>query len=215
MTALITPEDIINDVLLDVSDFSNNEYMRALRFVERGVGEINLFHSKEYKIVKLTINENLTATLPDDYVRHSMIGVLINNQIYPLSSNNENVNTGENKTYKDTSYRLGHKGGLSAYGEYTINQSQHRIEFSKNIVSLDVYLKYISTGLESDKKIPVIYRETLIAYVKWKLEKDVNLRMVLEREYYQEVGKLRESLVPTMHEVYDAILSGQSITPKR
>jgi len=226
MQALITIKEILADVMLDIDDQSNSQFLRASRFVERGIGEINLFHGKLYTITKLDIDYNkLTAPLPSDYVRYVRIGVYNNKgQLTDLTINHKNVNipakdcseeTVDEVEYSDTSYRYGHRGGLSSYYECTINVKQHRIEFSTNLSGNDVYLVYISTGVNSKTLIPVIYRESLIAYTKWKMETDVRMKDYYKNEYYEEVEKLRDAQAPTLSEFIDAIYQSASGTAHR
>ena len=221
MQSLITIKEIVADIMLDMDDQSNGQFLRATRFIERGIGELKLFHAKMTTPVKLNINyDTLTAPLPSDYVRYVEIGVYNNHgQLIPLTINDKLINVqakscdsdkADEVEYIDTSNRYGHKGGLSEFKECRINLEKHRIEFSTNLKGYDVYLKYISTGVDSNTLIPVIYRESLIAYGRWKLEKNPNLRDYLKREYYEEVEKLRDAQSPTLQELYDAVLQSSN-----
>jgi len=112
-------------------------------------------------------------------------------------------------------------GGYSELGRYRINLDEFRIEFSPDVILEDITLEYVSSGVKIDGTtyIPLIARESVIAYIIWKNSKSrsipQNERLELKQEYYEELEKLNDALVPSFDEMYDALLQGYAMVATR
>lgn len=103
--------------------------------------------------------------------------------------------------------------GLSALGSYREDTENCRFTFS-NQVPIDslIVLEYKSTGLEkgTDTRIPVIAREALIAFVKWKAldnpRNSISDRQLYKKQWLETKRTLRYRLnTPTISEVLDVL----------
>ena len=86
---------IINDfiVTLDGDDYASNASDTAIRnFALRGIREIGFDLGKRIKSMKLSINDNDTVTLPDDFVDLSKIGIIDSDGIVRVFGNNKHIN---------------------------------------------------------------------------------------------------------------------------
>lgn len=86
---------IIRDfiITLDGDDYASNASDSAIRnFALRGIREIGFDLGKKIKSLKLSINDNDTVTLPDDFVDLSKIGVVDSDGILRVFGNNKNIN---------------------------------------------------------------------------------------------------------------------------
>lgn len=80
-------------ITLDGDDYASNASDSAIRnFALRGIREIGFDLGKKIKSLKLSINDNNTVTLPDDFVDLSKIGVVDSDGILRVFGNNKNVN---------------------------------------------------------------------------------------------------------------------------
>jgi hypothetical protein len=229
-SGLITLKSVVDDFLSE-NKLDESEFVRLLRIAERGMGELSMFVIPTIKTTTLTIDRRTNAaSLPRDYMDYSRIGVIVNGDLYPLSSNsnlqlNKEINcedTGvpnesSDKFVEDHSYSS--RGGHSQFGEYRLNIAKHRIEFDSNASSRQVVLEYISTGVNASEEtyVPYMALECMIAWVDWKNSKgdrSLNRVDVQEREriYYNEFEKLKDKYIPSAQELLDAYRSTHKLT---
>jgi hypothetical protein len=230
---LITLQSVVDDVANQLNDFSDSNTIRFMRFGERCLSDLHIFYLDNVTTKTLKINKNINATpLPSDFVRLIRLGTrLSNGRLYTMTSDdtlelsNDNVLCDDKSTLNegfqvdDGSFST--VGGYSEFGRYRVNQDEFRIEFSPDVILEEVTLEYVSSGVKIDGTtyIPLIAREAVIAYIIWKNSKSrsipQNERMELKQEYYEELEKLNDALMPSFDEMYDALLQGYAMVTTR
>ena len=82
------PIDEAINAYLDESEQSNHKFYKMWNLAFRAMTELGLDAFYAVKTMKLPVNENLTVTLPGDYLNYSKVGVLNDaGQIIPLDVN--------------------------------------------------------------------------------------------------------------------------------
>jgi len=216
---------VVDDVQNELKDYNDKSYFRFLRFVERGLKELNIFHLNNVSVMTLTVDtDSKSAPLPGDFLTLRRIGVLLGNgRVYPLTADSDlNINKDSEcgQIQKDDStaivqdYRTyKSRGGTSEAGTYRINYKQNRIEFGPSVTSDTVIIEYVSSGIQinGDTFVPELAREALMSFVMWKIQPiGTALRQRAEIAYYTEIKKLNDAMMPTMDEMVDALLQGKT-----
>tara|TARA_R100000329_G_scaffold56012_2_gene50777 strand:+ start:4605 stop:5429 length:825 start_codon:yes stop_codon:yes gene_type:complete len=86
---------VVNDFILtlDTDDYVSNASDTAIRsFALRGVREMGFDMLKVVRSLKVSVNSNNTATLPDDYVDWSKVGVVGDDGLIYVLGENKNIN---------------------------------------------------------------------------------------------------------------------------
>ena len=176
---------------------TEHKYMQMLDIGIRGVKELTFDTTQEVKVTSLTLNSNLTADLPCDYVKYRRIGVYKNQDYYSLGldenmpmpigvdgcgnpinrSVTEDTDNLEN-VYWMINYRGGENtggiyglgGGNNENGYYRIDKENNQIVFSSEFGGSSVVVEYISDGSgdSGQYEIHVFAEEALRAYIWWK-----------------------------------------------
>lgn len=82
---------VVRNFLVEKNQFSLHNYQRILQIAIRGYHHLNLHVLPSIKVAYLTINDNLTADLPADYMHYTKIGVSINGVFVTLGLNKDMV----------------------------------------------------------------------------------------------------------------------------
>lgn len=85
--AVVNLDYIVNSCISDLQIHNTNEYDRLLQFAVRGFRKLNLMVLPSIKVAYLTLNENNTIDLPNDFVSYTKIGVVIGGNIWNLTLN--------------------------------------------------------------------------------------------------------------------------------
>lgn len=75
---------VIAGCLTDLNDYSTNRYAQFLYWALEGYIELNLYDYPSIKVAYLTVNENGTVDLPDDYVYYTSIGICVGGRVITL-----------------------------------------------------------------------------------------------------------------------------------
>lgn len=182
LSGVITLQEIVDNVLNDLKNYSEENYKRYLQWAIRGALKLNIYHLKDStRYAKLPVTSINTADLPDDFVDYKKIGLCINGKIWTLSRSDnmcmtiteecgEETNTNtkiESFVVDGTYYGLG--GGYNI-SNFQIDYVNRRIKLDGNIPGGYIILEYTSTGIELSGNIilPIIALEALIAWVHFK-----------------------------------------------
>ena len=71
----ISLDEIIKSLLIQMGEQTEHKYMQMLDIGIRGIKELTMDATQEIKMVVLSVNSNLTAGLPCDFVGYRRIGV--------------------------------------------------------------------------------------------------------------------------------------------
>jgi len=101
-------QQVINDFMLslDGNDYAAHASDAAVRnFALRGLRELGFDMLKVIRSLKLSVSSNNTATLPDDYVDWSKVGVVGGDGLVYVLGENKNINYSQKySTESDTTY---------------------------------------------------------------------------------------------------------------
>lgn len=182
---------------MDEARLSNHAYARLWHMAFRGMTEMGLDSFYFVKSIKIPVNANLTATLPNDYLQYAKVGVLNEQgEIIPMGVNNNLTvafdlsPTRLTQTQDDTiptqineqgvwwynywnGYSYGPQYGLPSgtpyIGSYKIDEANGVIVLSENFIYPYVMLEYVCSPQENGEYyIPIQFKEALIAYLRWK-----------------------------------------------
>ena len=71
----ISLDEIIKSLLIQMGEQTEHKYMQMLDIGIRGIKELTMDSTQEVKLTTLTVNSNLTADLPCDFVGYRRIGI--------------------------------------------------------------------------------------------------------------------------------------------
>ena len=244
VSGLTTVSSIVDDVILELG-IDDSHKLKLMRLAERGVVDFVGFHLESVKTILLEVSEDtFTAPLPRDYANFSRIGIFKGGQLQQLSLNNKiqlnrTAACGQTPNNEAPSravagyygypyasnygtYRpaYGYRGGVSEFGEYSINIREWEIQLTK--YREDIYLEYVSTGINQNGETNLIegMREPIIAFIKWKNGEGQNIPLSrlndLERKYRDEVVRFRQKHQRmSLQEYMDAFYASMSNTATR
>jgi hypothetical protein len=121
---IVNLDYVVRLVLMDLDDYSMNNYKKFLQYAILGFTDLNLSTIQSLKVAYLTVNPNTkTVDLPDDYIDYSKIGYDGGGVIKTLSLNNDlmlvretdDCGNGINQNGEDCA---GDLGGIFPYSYY-------------------------------------------------------------------------------------------------
>lgn len=181
---------------LDESEQSNQKFYKIWNFAYRWLHDVGLDAFFIVKSVKIPTNENLTATLPADFLNYSKVGVLnekgevitmgVNNNLtvsFDLSPNRiQQVEDPTMVTIENqqgswwynywNGYGYGNLYGLPSgqpfIGNYKIDNANGVIVLSPGFSYPYIILEYVCTPTPGQEYyFPIQFREAVIAYLRW------------------------------------------------
>lgn len=192
----ITLDSVVNNYL-DQSEQGVHKYYKIWQLAFRGLETLGLDFFYTVKSVKLPVNPNKTVTLPSDYVKYTKIGVLnAKGEIVGLTFNNKlttfadllpdrQEKTEDNSLFGWYNYQApifynywdgigyaavyGLPSGGQRVGEFKIDNANNLVVLNEHYNYDYLMVEYISSPQEGeDYRIPVQFREALIAYLGWQ-----------------------------------------------
>lgn len=208
---LISLKNIVDDYLLQLGK-DESEYLRYLRLCERSITDMHLFSFGGVKVEKITIDKTkLYSAFPKDFSKFLKLGFIDGGEIVPIAMNSRlHISRGENcgevvdvQSLENEEVKF-YNSGMDYYGEIRLNETMNRIEFSSDIAFTELYLEYVSTGLNSSEEtlIPIKYREYLIADLNWKAVQydklvsggEKQTAKIIRDEELMKIGQLKVNL---------------------
>lgn len=211
---------------LDEINGSKNEFSRAYRIAMRGWRELNWDVTGVLKSTRLPVCNDLTAKLPDNFLKEISVGVinssghlatLTKNERLTLYCEDDEIPSEDWYMYESNLNILTGRGSLGI-GSHN-NIGEYRVDRDAGILILDpsfcydgVVLEYLAVGEEKGlESINELASEALIAYIRWKwhiAKKGVTQgdRATFRKEYYNErrLARLRIKM-PTLQEMNQAV----------
>lgn len=197
---MIPLDSVINDYLSE-SEQSNAKYFRLWHIAFRGMENLGLDFFYQIKSQKLPINDNLTVTLPADYLKWTKVGYLNSvGEVAPLKYN-ESLSTFKDLlpdrqtavqgnsvilnfyspssptfyNYYSVNFGYGNLYGLPTTGSYG---GQFKVDEANGVILLDTYwlwtdlmLEYVATPLEGQEYF--IPLQFREALIAWLAWKDI------------------------------------------
>ena len=191
----ITLDSCITDYLTE-SEQTQHKYWKCWQLAFRCLEQLGLDFFYRVQSVKLPVNSNLTVTLPADYLNWSKVGILnAKGEIIPLYHNDKLTTYGdlmpnrEDKINDPDSLWLGWNDntwcnfwdgwnytniyGVSSgepfVGSFKVDTQNGVILLSENFIKSYLMLEYVSSPSENETyRIPMQFRETLIAWLWWR-----------------------------------------------
>lgn len=189
------PLDQVVTDYLDEAQLSNNQYSRIWHIAYRGFEDLGLDAFYHIQSVKLPINDNMTVTLPADYLNWSKVGVLNDKgEIIPLNYNGNlttyadlqptRIAQTEDDTlatwnYEYTWYNYWNGGAYT--NVYGVPSGQpfvgsFKVDTVNGVILLNEHYRYDYLMLEyvaspqpgGEYYLPLQFREALISWIRWK-----------------------------------------------
>lgn len=213
----VTLRDVVKEFMLsiDVDDYTNGASEAMVKnYALRGIRDMGFDMGRIIKSATVTVSDNNTASLPDDFVNLVKIGVVTDEGRVIVFAKDDNItkepssglSTVDPDSYHDdfvfrnfihngehgVLYGIG--GGYRP-GYYKINLSESRIEFDSSMQYDKVAVEYIADeALSTDPTIHVFAEEALRSYIYYKLiERKSNVpggeKQRARSEYYNERRK--------------------------
>ena len=213
----VTLRDVVKEFMLsiDVDDYTNGASEAMVKnYALRGIRDMGFDMGRIIKSATVTVSDNNTASLPDDFVNLVKIGVVTDEGRVIVFAKDDNItkepssglSTVDPDSYHDdfvfrnfihngehgVLYGI---GGSYRPGYYKINLSESRIEFDSSMQYDKVAVEYIADeALSTDPTIHVFAEEALRSYIYYKLiERKSNVpggeKQRARSEYYNERRK--------------------------
>lgn len=195
---IVNLDYIVNLVLMDLDDYSMVKYKKFLQYAVLGYQDLNLYTMQNIKVAYLTVKDNKTADLPNDYIEYTKIGFNSGGSFSVLGSNDDlilprlnddcgdeiNENSGEcdsggvigyyfSPHYRNGQYvgeMYGGAGDGNTNGDYRIDRDRWQIAFGSEMSAKTIILEYKSSGVNGNgsTNIPRQCVEALRSYVHWQ-----------------------------------------------
>lgn len=165
--------DIVNELMIEIGEGQTNKFGRFFQLGVSGLRQMNLNTTGFPKITELTIGDNDTADLPNDYINYTRIALCINGVLWSLGNNPNlclvpeyddcgNPVAGTNTANTEFGYMVnpfiadnyrngslagrmfGIGGDNNMLGYYRIDMNTRKILFSNLTRNYTVVLEYIS-----------------------------------------------------------------------
>jgi len=206
-------------------------YMRYKQIVIEGLTqELGVSHTEGIKVYYAVVDEVNNVYLPQDYIRYSRIGIIMNGQIYTLTKNDnilipEGKVCGVEEVNADllTKLNLPHalnyaKGGGYNVGEFRVDERERVIRFRGSLAGQVIVVEYRSSGvsLDTETYIPIMVVPVLKEYLEYTLMKrnpDVPESKVYRyRQQYLEARRqyIKRKNPFNMYDVMDVIDRGKT-----
>ena len=227
-SSVVTLKDLVNTILFNTGR-DQSDYFHIYNYVISAIREINMLHASDFKVVKLTVNQNtFTIDWPDDYLGLVYLGIPVGGKIHTLTRKDELITTttwvnGQETltTEQDEGVRadFGQRSGYGATGGkniayYTSDKKNRRFFINGlRLQFAEVILGYKTSGVSDENTlIPVTYLMAIQQWVEWRIAQRADSRNLKEadyfkKEYEQEISLLKAFESPTMDELYDAYYS--------
>lgn len=213
----VTLKDVVKEFMLsiDVDDYTNGVSEALVKnYALRGIRDMGFDMGKVIKSATIEVSENNTASLPNDFVNLTKIGVVSDQGKVIVFAKDNNITKEEStgiSTVDPDSYHddfvfrnfihngehgvLYGIGGGYRPGYYKVNLSESRIEFDSSMSYDKVAVEYVADeALAADPSVHVFAEEALRSYIYYKIiERKSNVPMGEKQrarsEYYNERRK--------------------------
>lgn len=244
MNGDIAIKEIVARVKMDLNESTSRMDMKLTQYAIDCLTDMRLYIMPEIAVRTLEVQPNMTAELPNDFMRYRRIAVVAGNRMCVLKHDHDlALRTGENSLC-DEDFQTSSNGGCEYgvwgfnvrgnqymgehYGRsrsaniprFRLNTQMGRIELQSNSNIDEIVLEYVSTGdLSETTLIGREYMPMVRAYIHYQLAKydpeaRMNQKQLLLREYEHEADRVKHLNLPTPEEFLDAIYSAATSSPR-
>ena len=231
ISGIIRADSICYDIM-DRMDLDRSAVRKIFAYLIEGYREFNTYHIANPVFEKKTIPANGILDLPLDCVYVNNIFMPVDGEMKPMSRKNDLVRTTTIINGTETREGIDGEGepinvdtqGPNAQpynqlGYYTIDNIQRRIYFLTDWRD-EVILSYTTSGISRfDSYIPVIYKSSLMNYIRWQFSRDnkesYNMIEVNRRDYMESLEMLRQSVGDwTLQDLAEAFITNTQIATR-
>jgi hypothetical protein len=214
-----TLNNIVREECLIQDDLNLSNYLKYLTFAKEAIRDLKLDRKNEPTVLVATTTSIATLAFPDDYLQWSRIGTIEGDRVKTFIVNNNLAlhQTGDDDNYSAYqpsygapiaggsaySYNLLYNSSGSIYGfgnggylndgQFRVDTTNRRFQFSSDYTETEVYLEYIGTGLNPDGATVVDGNtsKTIKRYIRWQAietSRTASLaeKMRAEQQYWSE-----------------------------
>ncbi len=243
MSTYVTINEIVKNSLIDIGENTEHLYQRCLHWAFEGLKDFHFDTAKEIKTVSIPMRPTKAIDFPADYVDWVKIGIVAGDRVLTFAVNHkielrEDLDECGKPTAKPTTENqfdppndliyyggywfsnycgnriFGYGGACHNIGFYRINWNRRQIQFGSEVSTSDVYLEYITNGVNpSGESVVNPYAAKLVKlYILWmrKEHSDKYADGMAERArqlYYNELRLVRARL--SSFDIADFILATQ------
>lgn len=229
MSRYVSMDSIVKSAIIDTGDNTEHAYQSFLHWGFQCARDLSFDTALEIKTVRLTMSDAKTINLPNDLVDYTKVGVVIGDRVkvYIVNTRLEIANDVDecgNPVDKPTTNYLYGGGYLGSFGGYyfmnylggtifgyggtcnnpgycVLDKARNQISFSSEVDKTDVYLEYITDGVNPDGESLVqrYCEQAVIYYILWK-RKERSQRFPMTEKiharklYYNELRLARARL---------------------
>ena len=207
----MTIQQVVNDVKVDINDFSERLHKRLIRWAMVGMEDLSISVIRKHKVVKLYVDpENFYVTVPEDMLKFLSVGIVKNGKFHRFTSSDDISTEIDSINPDDRAFN-----NASSIDNGT-NNTYYKIYNNRIILSGEqyefVFLKYISSGVDNEGNtlIPVEVRDALVSFIKMKLVSDdakvpeyvINRK---KQDYKTKKRELKALQIGTIEDIEDSI----------
>lgn len=192
----VTVDSVVNDYI-EQSEQSVHKYFKLWQLAFRGMEQLGISFFYQIRSVKLPVNNNKTVNLPNDYINYTKVGILNSaGEIAILKFNSKQTFFGEQlpnrssvnvddsiQTYSlwNANFFFNYWNGTSYTNQYGfpsggVDAGNFNIDVNNGIILLNEHfnydylmVEYVASPTQGEEyKIPVQFREALIAWLAWQ-----------------------------------------------
>lgn len=189
----VTLNKIVKDAIIDIGEQTEHLYPRFLHWAFDALKDYSFDDSNELKTVLIPMSQIKTIELPIDCSNWVKIGLVINGRVRTLTTNN---NIALNQVFDDCGneemkpsvqqdtalyYANGYvfynynghnvlsHGNCGISGNYRFDVERGRIVFGPEVPTTDIYLEYISNGVNpnGESSVNEFVAKTIKLYILW------------------------------------------------
>lgn len=177
---LVTIDYIVKNWMLLKGASSLANFDTYKQICLNGLRETNIRHTTYMREVILKVNEVNQVLLPSDCIDYISVGVYVEGELFELDYNDklgtETLNTATTPLFTEHASPPVTKGIKYARirnngaGQCKVDETNRVIVFRGNFKSVDISLKYVSSGIPETGEVYVEQnlREVLVTYLEWQ-----------------------------------------------
>lgn len=235
-----TLTDIVNELMVELGQGQSNQFARFYQFGLSFLRRTNITTTGFPTIVELTISDNDTADLPDDFMSYTRIALCCDGRLYCLGLDNS-ICLDDDQNFPNpgpgfvggpliadnfvNGEFVGRLFGIGAdnncYGYYRINQGTNQIQFRDLIQTSHIVLEYLAdvSAVNNDFSVHPFAVEALKDWMHWKYKqrssKPLGEQQVAEQNFNNSNRLMRMMFnSSTKEEWVAAFASGNLAGPK-
>lgn len=234
LNALITLDHVVKSFMNERDETDLHNFNRYKQIIIEGYSDMNIHYTTYIEQFVGRVNEVNQMALPSDCIDYIEVAVALNGKFWPLDINNDLIinkpdNCGNVVVFSEHFSAPSKKGFMytarrrNVIGECKVDKRNRLIGFKGDFKGVDIYLSYISTGVEKQGQnyVEREYLPVLKSYLLWILtenDKTTSYGAKQRTEYLHGLQLEKLDLLQnnmTAHEFLSAIRDGYTQGIKR